>query len=209
MPSVAPAVAATPLVLAIDLGTSSVRVLAVDSLGRAIEGSEEQQRYAIGTSVDGAAEMAALPLFDLLIDTIDGALARLGPLTGEIAAVGFTSFWHGLLGLGADGTPATPIFYWGDTRSAPDAAALRHEADEAGDPRPDRLSPPLLLLARQAPVARAHSTGAERRGRPMDGPRRVRVRPPLPSGRARHVLLDGLGHRAAGCPPPRLGRRAA
>ncbi|HYO30747.1 MAG TPA: FGGY family carbohydrate kinase, partial [Thermomicrobiales bacterium] len=131
MPSVAPAAAATPLVLAIDLGTSSVRVLAVDSLGRAIEGSEEQQRYAIGTSADGAAEMAALPLFDLLIDTIDGALARLGPLTGEIAAVGFTAFWHGLLGLGADGAPATPIFYWGDTRSAPDAAALRHEADEA------------------------------------------------------------------------------
>lgn len=131
MPSVAPGAAATPLVLAIDLGTSSVRVLAVDSAGRAVDASEEQQRYAIGTSADGAAETDAPPLFDLLVDTVDGALARLGPLAEEIVAVGMTSFWHGLLGLRPDGEPATPIYYWADTRSAPDAAALRRELDEA------------------------------------------------------------------------------
>ncbi|MBA3415456.1 MAG: carbohydrate kinase, partial [Chloroflexia bacterium] len=131
MPLVAPTAAAPPLVLAIDLGTSSVRVLAVDALGRAVAGTEAQQRYAIDTSAEGAAETAAPPLFDLLVETIDGSLALLGPQAGEIVAVGFTSFWHGLLGLGADGDPATPVYYWGDTRSAPDAAALRRELDEA------------------------------------------------------------------------------
>ena len=131
MPSVAPADAATPLVLAIDLGTSSARVLAVDARGRVLAGSEAQLRYAIRTNVDGMAETDALPLFDLLVDAVDGALARLGPLAAEIAAVGFTSFWHGLLGLAADGRPATPVYYWADTRSAPDAAALRGDLDEA------------------------------------------------------------------------------
>jgi len=131
MPLVAPTAAAPPLVLAIDLGTSSVRVLAVDALGRAVAGTEAQQRYAIETSAEGAAETAAPPLFDLLVETIDGSLDRLGPLAGKIVAVGFTSFWHGLLGLGQDGDPATPVYYWGDTRSAPDAAALRRELDEA------------------------------------------------------------------------------
>ena len=131
MPLVAPGAAATPLVLAIDLGTSSVRVLTVDAAGRNIEGSELQQRYAIRTGADGSAETDAQPLFDLLIETIDGALARLGPLAKEVVAVGFTSFWHGLLGLGAGGEPATPVYYWGDTRSAADAATLRREVDEA------------------------------------------------------------------------------
>jgi len=131
MPSVAPADAATPLVLAIDLGTSSARVLAFDAQGRALADSEVQHRYAIRTSVAGAAETDAPPLFDLLVETIDDAVARLGALAGEIVAVGFTSFWHGLLGLRSDGAANTPVFYWADTRSAPDAAALRRELDES------------------------------------------------------------------------------
>lgn len=130
MSSLAPADAAMPLVLAIDVGTSSVRVLAFDGTGRALAESEEQRPYAVRTSGDGAAEMDAPALRDLLVETLDAGLQRLGPLAEKITGIGFTSFWHGILGLAADGSPVTPVYYWGDTRAASDAAALRQEADE-------------------------------------------------------------------------------
>jgi gluconokinase len=131
MTSVAPHAAETPLALAIDLGTSSVRALGVDRLGRFVTGSETQLPYQVRTTPDGGVEADAPPLFDLLVECIDGALARLGPLAEEIGVVGMTSFWHGLMGVDGDGSPLTPVYYWADTRSGQDAAALRREFDEA------------------------------------------------------------------------------
>ena len=129
MPPDSPAVDRAPLTLALDAGTSSVRALAFDSLGRAIDETEEQQPYTLETTPDGGATFPAEPLFDLTVRAIDGVVARLGDAAARVAAVGSTSFWHSLMGIDATGTPTTPVFYWADTRSSSEATALRTELD--------------------------------------------------------------------------------
>ena len=131
MPFVSLADARAPLTLAIDAGTSSVRALAFDRDGNAISASEEQIPYDIDTTPDGGATFPAKRLFNLLVRAVDGCLARLGEEAPEIAAVGTTSFWHSLLGLDDAGEPLTPIYYWADTRSGAEAAALRQTLDAA------------------------------------------------------------------------------
>lgn len=117
--------ARTPFLLALDAGSSSVRALAFDLDGRPINGAEAQIPYTINTTPDGGATADAAMLFSLTVQAVDGLVSRLGDAATQIAAAGTTSFWHSLLGLDANGEPVTPIYYWADTRSAPDALALR------------------------------------------------------------------------------------
>lgn len=127
LPSVTDARA--PLTLALDAGTSSVRALAFDCEGIAIPDSEVQISYQIETTPDGGATYPAAQLFELMLSVIDGIVERLGRRATEVTTIGTTSFWHSLLGLDTAHQPVTPIFYWADTRSAPDALALRAELD--------------------------------------------------------------------------------
>ena len=129
MPIVARAEARSPLVLALDLGTSSFRAMVYDREARAVGGSETQLQYEIQTTQDGGAEVDARLLFDLTVRAIDGTLANLGDAAGHIAAVGTAAFWHSLLGLDADGEPVTPVLIWADSRSRRQVDALRRTLD--------------------------------------------------------------------------------
>jgi gluconokinase len=129
MPPVSAAVDRAPLIVALDAGTSSVRALAFDSLGRPLVSTEEQLPYTLETTPDGGATFPADALFDLTVRAIDGVVARLGDTAVRVAAVGSTSFWHSLMGIDAAGGPTTPVFYWADTRSSNDATTLRTELD--------------------------------------------------------------------------------
>jgi len=131
MPTVPPPDAATPLVLALDLGTSSLRAIAFDAQGRPVPGTEEQIPYQNTTTADGGAESDADALVAMLRRCLDGAVRRLGDRADRVAAVGTSCFWHSLLGLDAAGKPATPVLMWSDTRAAADAARLRQELDAA------------------------------------------------------------------------------
>lgn len=130
MPNVALAAAVPPLALAVDIGTSSVRALAVDVLGRTVNGVEAQIPYEVNATADGGVTFPAPALFDLLGRCLDDVLANLGPRADDLVAVGVTSFWHSLLGVDGRGEPVIPILYWADTRSAADAARLRREMPE-------------------------------------------------------------------------------
>src|SRR5215217_6108825 len=99
MPRVSPAAAEAPLVLALDMGTSSMRALLFDRHGRQVEGADAQRRYDLRTTPDGGAEADAAELFDLLLGCIDGALRGAGDRVAAIGAVGSSCFWHSLLGL--------------------------------------------------------------------------------------------------------------
>lgn len=121
--------ASSPYVLALDAGSSSVRALAFDLAGRAIQGAEAQFPYTIDTTPDGGATADAAMLFDLTVLSLDGLVASLGDAAANIAVAGTTSFWHSLLGVDRAGEPVTPVYYWADTRSAPDALALRDILD--------------------------------------------------------------------------------
>ncbi|MGI8643594.1 MAG: gluconokinase [Thermomicrobiales bacterium] len=129
MSSVSLAAAEAPLVLALDLGTSSFRALCYDGKARVVEGCEEQIAHTPRVTADGGVVADAAELFDLLVLCIDGALHRLGRRASDLVAVGSSCFWHSLVGTGPEGEPTTPLLLWADTRSGPFVKELKHELD--------------------------------------------------------------------------------
>jgi gluconokinase len=120
---------ADPLLVALDVGSSSVRALAFDAEGRGL-GVERQQPYEAETTADGGVEVDADRIVGLVSEMLDGLLAALGPRAAAVAAVATSTFWHTLLGLGGDGRPRTPVYSWADTRSAEAVETLRARIDE-------------------------------------------------------------------------------
>ena len=126
MPNVAIADAVHPLVLALDIGTSSTRAIVFDRRGHALEGSECQLEYELTTTPDGGAEVDPHMLLNLVETSIDATLKRY-PV--EIGAVGVACFWHSLMGVDVAGKPTTPVYLWADTRSKEDVDAIKQEFD--------------------------------------------------------------------------------
>jgi gluconokinase len=116
------------LILALDVGTSSARALAFDREGRALPDAQAQVPYAPRTGADGAVELEPEQVLAALATAIDGALAGL-PRDAHVEAVATSLFWHGLLGLDAEGRPLTRIITWADTRAAGAATTLRRNLD--------------------------------------------------------------------------------
>ncbi|HET8676380.1 MAG TPA: gluconokinase [Blastocatellia bacterium] len=123
-----------PLVAALDVGTSSVRVTLFDARGRAVQPVEARVRYKMKVEA-GAVEIDADRLlriicrsFDLAESQIDG-LSRDGRRV-EIEAVAISTFWHGLVGVNGAGQAVTPLYSWNDTRAAAEADQLRDQIDE-------------------------------------------------------------------------------
>jgi gluconokinase len=131
MSSVTMADAEMPLVLALDMGTSSCRALLYDRRAWPLEGSEVQLPYRLQTTPDGGAEADPRALLDLITGCVDGVLARAHPPLGAIGAIGMSCFWHSLLGLDQAGQPLTPVYYWADRRSGTQVIELRDRLDEA------------------------------------------------------------------------------
>ncbi len=117
-------------VLALDIGTSSVRALLFDSTGAAVPHVLAQHTYTLTTSSDGEVSVDADMLVDVVAKTIDETLAAAGPLASQIAAVATDTFWHTLMGVDASGCPVTPLLTWEDTRPRSAAAGLRAQLDE-------------------------------------------------------------------------------
>lgn len=119
-----------PFILALDIGTSSVRALLFDAVGSAVEGVHAQHAYTLTTSNDGEVSVDADTLVAAVVGTIDEALKAAGRLAGQIVAVGTDTFWHSLVGVDASDQPITPLITWEDTRSTAAAAELRTHLDE-------------------------------------------------------------------------------
>src|SRR6185503_17968154 len=125
-----PTAAEAPLVLTLDIGTSSVRALLFDRTARHLDGVEARRTHAVRTTPDGGAELDALLLLGEVEEVLDELLAKAGPRASEIRAVACCTFWHSVLAVGKDGAPATPILTWGDTRPAGRGDELRKRLDE-------------------------------------------------------------------------------
>jgi gluconokinase len=119
-----------PLVLSIDVGTSSTRTILFDSSGRAVPGAVSQHSYKLSTSEPGEVSVDADMLLDVVSQTLDEALKAAGERAGQIKAVAMDTFWHGLLGIDASGRPVTPVITWEDTRAQATALELRTLLDE-------------------------------------------------------------------------------
>ena len=130
MTVIRPTLAEPPLVLALDVGTSSARALLFDRRGRALRGVKAHVPYAPHTTLDGGAELDPRFLFAAVCGVLDGCLGRAGARAKEIRGVATSMFWHSLIGIDRDAKPVTPCYTWADTRSWEAAAVLRERLDE-------------------------------------------------------------------------------
>ena len=116
-----------PSVLAIDIGTSSIRATVYDGRVRRV-GRGSHVRCAWRVSPDGSVEAHASALERSVLAAVDGALSG---TRRTIDAVGIAAFWHSLVGVDRSGRAVTPVLPWADARSAAEAEALRQSLDEA------------------------------------------------------------------------------
>ncbi|MFL5628457.1 MAG: gluconokinase [Ktedonobacteraceae bacterium] len=119
----------SPLVLALDVGTSSTRALLFAATGAIVPGIQAQETYELTTSHEGEISVDADKLVAAVASTIDKTLKAAGPLASSIGAVATDTFWHSLVGVGADGRPLTPVITWEDTRPRQAAAELGKQLD--------------------------------------------------------------------------------
>src|SRR5579884_538627 len=110
--------AAGGAVLALDVGTSSVRALLYDRRARPLPGAAVHLPYRPRIARDGTAEVDPERLMGLVHRCLDELLRRAPPTPGgPIEAVGVSTFWHSLVAADAEGRVLTPLFLWSDTRS--------------------------------------------------------------------------------------------
>ncbi|MGI8889576.1 MAG: gluconokinase [Chthoniobacterales bacterium] len=118
---------ASPAILALDLGTSSVRSALFDEKARRIPGSLTQESYRVRHSAQHAAELDPRHLLQAARRCLQ-ATSRL--TKGPVPAIAGSCFWHSLLGLDRRGDPLTPVFTWADARGVEDARRLREILEE-------------------------------------------------------------------------------
>jgi gluconokinase len=168
MPPVTRESAITPFALAVDVGSSSVRAMLFDALGRDVEGLKAQIVYEPRTTPDGGVESDADALVELTARAIDGLVAAAGPLASRIGVVGASCYWHSLVGVDANGRAVTPVITWADTRATGAAERLRRSLDEASvHRRTGAVLHPSYLPAKLVWLHAAHRDLFERAARWM------------------------------------------
>ena len=119
-----------PLVLSIDIGTSAVKILMFDTLGRAVEDHQFRQSISLQTSQDGAAEANPDELLNIVWQGIDAVLETGALLVPKIVAVAVCTFVGNIIGVDREAKPLTPVYTYADTRAEKEAVRLRTELDE-------------------------------------------------------------------------------
>ena len=108
-------------VLALDVGSSSVRAQLYDERAREV-GAPARQAYEPRLGRDGSAELDADEL-------VRAARAVLDTAGNAYDALAISCFWHSLLLLDGDRRPLTPVLLWQDRRAAAQAEELARRLD--------------------------------------------------------------------------------
>jgi gluconokinase len=116
-----------PRVLALDLGTSSVRALLFDRDGRAVPDALARRATRLEVTDDGRAELDPGAVVAAVRDCLD-ELSQRGHLR-DISDVAMSCAWHSVIAAGADGRLLTGALTWADTRAAWLVDELRGRAD--------------------------------------------------------------------------------
>ncbi len=140
-------------VIGVDVGTSSVKAIAVDASG-AVLGSADRS-YPVAMEHPGWSEQDPA----LWWQATESALEELG--ADRCDGIGLTGQMHGLVALDAEDRPLRPAILWNDGRSQPQIDALLHEVGlrhlvELSGNRPlaGFTAPKLLWLAEHEPELR-------------------------------------------------------
>jgi len=122
--------AEVPLILSIDIGTSSIRVALFDRLGRAIEGLDSRRTHEFHTDAQGASEADPDFLLDLIFQCLDQVTAQTASLGLSIGGVAVCSFVNNILGVDQDHRVVIPLTTYADTRSAGEIPGLKRDFNE-------------------------------------------------------------------------------
>lgn len=129
-PAVTASEAELPCVLSLDVGSSSVRALVFDRLGRPVHPLAAQRPYSLRTGTDGTAEANAEALFDMVGACLDEVTALAATVGISPAAVAVCTLVSNVLGVDRNGHPITPVYTYADTRPAAEVEWLRRHLDE-------------------------------------------------------------------------------
>ncbi|MFC3504640.1 gluconokinase [Micromonospora krabiensis] len=145
--------AGDPVVVAVDIGTTSVKVVAYDTRGRQLAG--HSTGYRLDEPQPGYAEQDPQNILDAVIGSIRATVAA---LDRPVAGLSFGSAMHSLIGLDGRGDPLTPSITWADSRASRQAERLRAVPSglalhrRTGTPvHPMAPLPKLLWFAEQEP----------------------------------------------------------
>jgi len=121
----------TPIVLALDIGTSGVRAVLFDGPGHEITGSHVTLLSNLYSTLRAGTDTDANALVELTTSAIDILIERLADSVPRIDYVALACFWHSLLGVDDSGQATTPLLGWADTRAAEFADDLRSQPGES------------------------------------------------------------------------------
>lgn len=156
----------TELTLGIDLGTSSVKAVAVDRHGRVV--ANGAAAYPILRPQSGFAEQDPAAWWDAVVAAVRGVVDHL-PDSSMIAAAGLSGQMHGTVLLDERGAPLRPAVIWPDQRASREVDALLSAHGEA------------WFLA--------HTGGLPATGFQIATARWIQTHEPAEWARTRHMLL--------------------
>ncbi|SBT43840.1 FGGY family carbohydrate kinase [Micromonospora auratinigra] len=104
-------------ILALDLGTSSVRGLVLDADATPRPGALARRKVRLRTGEDGTGTLDGRAYLACLVECLD-ELAAGGHLR-DVELVAASAQWHSVLPLDAAGEPLGPVLTWMDTRPEP------------------------------------------------------------------------------------------
>jgi gluconokinase len=122
--------AEAPLIVSIDIGTSSIRVALFDRLGRAVKDFEARRIHEFRTDAQGASEADPDFLLDLIFQCLDQVMARALPLRLPIGGVAACSFVNNILGVDRNQQVVILLTTYADTRAADEVPGLKNDFDE-------------------------------------------------------------------------------
>ncbi|MFN2501165.1 MAG: gluconokinase [Pyrinomonadaceae bacterium] len=140
-----------PLVLALDIGSSSIRASVYDGAGNPIDSLSAKHDRQFHFDADGTAELDADDAVEQVARTVDELLGKTDQLGMEIEYVAVCSMWHTLVGIDERGRPTTKVFSWADSRSRKYADELKngfnqdHVRSRTGSPFHSSYWPAKLL----------------------------------------------------------------
>ncbi|MEU8419296.1 FGGY family carbohydrate kinase [Micromonospora sp. NPDC048835] len=104
-------------ILALDLGTSSVRGLVLDADAQPLPGALARRKVDLAMGDDGSGTLSGRDYLASLVECLD-ELAEAGHLH-DVGLVAVSAQWHSVLPLDRAGAPLGPVVTWLDTRPAP------------------------------------------------------------------------------------------
>lgn len=130
MTNSSPTLPEAPYILALDLGTSSVRAVLFDREGRPVPKIDSRRSLTIEPALDGAFETDPDELLEKVWNVLDEAIAKAGERARKIQGVCCCTFVSNVMGIDAFGQAATQLVLYADTRAAEQADRLRQILDE-------------------------------------------------------------------------------